>query len=72
MSMIPSFRGTFDADMSIEDCRTAAQLIREIKGVASVSFNEKARALSVSYLDPNVVSEARKIDGLKIDTRHRF
>lgn len=72
MSMLPSFRGEFDKNMSDQDCKSAVELIRGVRGVLGVQFNAATKRLSATYTDPRALDEIRNIEGLKLDTRHRF
>lgn len=73
MSLLPSLRITFDKALTTQDCTAAADKLREIKGVLSVSFSAAHRQASVTYTGaPTVVADIRAIPGLIVDTRHRF
>ena len=72
MSMLPSLRGKFNKSMLDADCRAGVDLIKEIKGVASVAFNAASKEVHVTYTDIKVPAEIRKIDGLTVNTRHRL
>ena len=73
MSLLPSLRITFDQAMKPQDCALAAQKLRDIKGVLSVSFSATHRQAAVAYNgDPQVVKDIRAMQGLIVDTSHRL
>lgn len=74
MSMLPNFRVSFDEKLSDADTQTAIDLIKGVKGVFSVNFNEKARVASVTCGNPKseIAAQVAQISGVKVDMRHRY
>ncbi len=73
MSLLPSLRITFDKALTTQDCTAAAEKLRQIKGVLSVSFSATHRQASVTYTGAReVVADIRAMPGLIVDTSPRL